>query len=159
MSIDVTTIQRFLTQQACKSNNRYRTSIITTNQPDLGLKIYNVIKASFSKYAVWDGFDSTHENFGLNANLLLDRIKVAEEPGIIFYMPEEWQLMWGVRSKKSFMSALSMLSGEVPHLVLVCKAGDEFSSINNNYFKLFKTVDKEIDIFVPQRVEAKFGAI
>ncbi|MEZ8678440.1 hypothetical protein BCU13_007635 [Vibrio lentus] len=159
MNLDVTAIQSFLAKQSCKVNNRYRTAIFTTTQPDLALKTFDAIKVHFSKYAVWDGFDTTHENFSLNANELLNKIKVAEEPGIIFYMPEEWQLMWGMRSKRVFMSALSMLSGDVPHMILICKAGDEFTSISEYYFKLIKAVDKDVSVFVPQRVEARFGAI
>ncbi|MDO6639757.1 hypothetical protein Q4557_07255 [Shewanella sp. 5_MG-2023] len=159
MSIEIATIQKFLSTQFCKANNRYRTSIVTTKKADVGLKLLDAIKEQFDNYAVWDGFDSTNENFNLNANDLLQKIKASEESGIIFYMPEEWQLMWGVRSKRMFMSALSMLSGDVPHMILLCKAGDEFTSINTQYFKLIKTVDKDVDILVPQRVEAKYGAI
>ncbi|PHJ42777.1 hypothetical protein [Vibrio sp. PID17_43] len=159
MSRDVANIYKFLASQSCQIKNRYRTTIIRTSNFKKGAELFEAIKVQFPNYVVWDGFDTSDERFDLRANELINKINSSEDDGIIFYMPEEWQIMWGMSSKRMFMSALSMLSGNVPHMILICKASDEFISINRQYFKLIKAVDNEVDIFVPQRVEAKYGAI
>ena len=84
---------------------------------------------------------------------LIRKIQFEESDGIIFYLPEEWQISWSIKTKQSFISALSMLSGNIPNVVLICKSSDQFSSINQNYFKLIKSVNENCEILVPQKSE------
>ncbi|WP_318523254.1 hypothetical protein [Photobacterium leiognathi] len=159
MSKDLADIYNFLSSQSCQIKNRYRTTIISVSSVKKGVKLFEEIKSQFPNYVVWDGFDISNNNFNLKVNELINRINSSKADGIIFNMPEEWQITWGMSSKRMFISILSMLSGNVPHMILISKASDEFTTINRQYFKSIKTIDNEVNIFVPQRVEAKYGAI
>ena len=149
----------FLSAQAIKSNNRYRTTIIKVNDLSFTSHLYAFLKDKFPNYSCWEGLDLSSTLSHLSANNLIRVIRAEKVDGIIFYFPEEWQVFWNIRAKQSFMSALSMLAGDVPHMILICKDSEQFSSINNQYFKLFKVMNHNCEILVPQKAEINIKAM
>ena len=152
-------IEDFLLSQKCKLNNRYRTSIMKVNDLSFGSNLFDYLDKKFTTYSKWDSREFNSKYSNLSVNELIRLIQSDKTDGIILYYPEEWQIYWNLRTKQTFMSALSMLSGDVPQLVIIYKDSDQFASVNNQYFKLFEVINEQCEILVPKRAEISIKAI
>ena len=156
MMQNYSSVIEMLTLMSDKVKIRYRNVVLMSSDLyELG-ELKKVIQEKFTTYITMEA--RTNQDSISRVNFIAD-LKNSSEEGIIIYFPEDYLLTWSTRDKQAFYSFLSMHSGEVPQIIVLCLDNANFNTANVNYFKPLKKVTISTTLLASNKTDSNMVGI